>query len=120
LVLYFKIGGKILKNVKHRGKIPSFKIRGAKSRFNQNKGGKIPSFKIGGQNPNSLKIGGVKLHLSQKKIKILIAILYFSKQTTHLTECLYHPCHSSVECTGWLRMVSSQVGLVSNQYWDCR
>jgi len=54
-----------------------------------------------------------------KKIK-LIAILHFSKQTTHLTECLYHPCHSSVECTGWLRMVSSQVDLVSNQYWDCR
>jgi len=29
------------------GKTPSFKIRGAKSRSNQNRGGKIPSLKIG-------------------------------------------------------------------------
>ena len=46
------------------GKIPSYKVREEKSIINQNRGGKIPSFKIGGQNPNSIKIGGVKLHLS--------------------------------------------------------
>ena len=46
------------------GKIQSFNIGEAKSIINQNRGGKIPSFKIGGQNPNSIKIEGVKLHLN--------------------------------------------------------
>jgi len=41
--------GKILKNIKRGGKVPSLKIREAKFRINQNRGGKIPSFKIGGK-----------------------------------------------------------------------
>jgi len=63
-----KIEGRGQNPEKHKnmgGKISSFKIGEAKSIINQNRGGKIPSFKIGGQNPNLIKIGGIKLHLSQ-------------------------------------------------------
>ena len=43
-------------------KIPSFKIGGAKSRFNQNMGGKILSFKIGRVKFKLNQNRGVKLH----------------------------------------------------------
>jgi len=61
------------------GKIPSFKIGEAKSIINQNRGSKIPSFKIEGQNLNSIKIGGVKLHLSH---------FFIIKQITAIFVCL--------------------------------
>ena len=60
-------GGKILKNIKHGGKNPSFKIGEAKSIINQNRGGKIPSFKIGRAKSKFNQNMGGKTALKPKK-----------------------------------------------------